>query len=38
MTNLNIKVLENRLIAFLDVFGFRERVKRETHWNLWAVH
>ena len=30
MTNPNIKVLENRLIAFLDVLGFRERMRRET--------
>lgn len=38
MTNLNIKVLENRLIAFLDVLGFRERMRRETPEKLIEIY
>jgi hypothetical protein len=38
MSNLNIKVFENRLIAFLDVLGFRERMRRETPKKLIEIY
>lgn len=38
MSNPNIKTLENRLIAFLDVLGFRERMRKETPEKLIEVY
>jgi hypothetical protein len=38
MSNSNIKVLENRLIAFLDVLGFQDRMKRESPERLVEIY
>lgn len=38
MSNPKIKTLDNRLIAFLDVLGFRERMRKETPEKLIEVY